>query len=128
MSGAVPPVAPPTASPGRREASRPGPGRAALDVSRGVVLATARLAVGEVPGVARIGRGGSLVRRLLPGGPPVRIESGEAGLEIRVLVVARAGQSLGTLGRSVATAVRGAIERILGLEVARVTVVVDGVG
>ncbi|GIW20222.1 MAG: hypothetical protein KatS3mg065_0518 [Chloroflexota bacterium] len=128
MSGAVPPVAPPTASPGRREASGPGLGRAALDVSRGVVLATARLAVGEVPGVARIGRGGSLVRRLLPGGPPVRIESGEAGLEIRVLVVARAGQSLGTLGRSVATAVRGAIERILGLEVARVTVVVDGVG
>lgn len=129
MSGAVPPVSPPsTASPGRREASGAGPERAALDVSRGVVLATARLAVGEVPGVARIGRGGSLVRRLLPGGPPLRIESGETGLEIRVVVVARAGQSLGTLGRSVASAVRGTIERVLGLEVARVTVVVDGVG
>lgn len=102
--------------------------RARLDVSRGVVLATARLAVREVPGVVRIGRGGSLLRRLVGDRAALRLEPGPGGLEVRLVVVARPGQPLARLGRAVAAAVRGAIERILGLEVARVVVVVDGVG
>lgn len=101
---------------------------AGLDVSRGVVLATARLAVRDVPGVARLGRGGSRLRRLLSGRSALRLDRADGGLEIRVVVVARPGQPLGALGRSVAAAVRRAIERSLGLEVAAVTVVIDGVG
>ncbi len=103
------------------------PARARLEVARSVVLATARLAVAEVPGVARIGRGGSLLRRLVVGRSPLRLEHGPAGLEVRLVVVVRPGESLGAVGRAVAAAVRGAVERVLGLEVARVTVVVDGV-
>lgn len=101
---------------------------ARLDVSPGVVLATARLAAREVPGVARIGRGGSVLRRFARGGPALRIAESDGGLDVRLVVVARPGRSLGALGRAVGAAVRGSIERVLGLEVARVTVVVDGVG
>jgi len=104
-----------------------GPTRARLDVSRTVVLATARLAAREVPGVVRLGRGGSLLRRLVEGRSPIRLTDGDAGLEVRLVLVVRAGEPLGPVGRAVASAVRGAIERALGLQLAAVTVVVDGV-
>jgi uncharacterized alkaline shock family protein YloU len=104
-----------------------GPPRARLDVSRSVVLATARLAAREVPGVVRLGRGGPPLRRLIGGRSSIRLVDAGTGLEVRLVLVARAGQPLGPLGRAVASAVRGAIERALGLQVAAVTVVVDGV-
>jgi uncharacterized alkaline shock family protein YloU len=114
-------------APGDGAGADGGPLRARLDVSRSVVLATARLAAREVPGVVRLGRGGSLLRRLVGGRSPIRLTDGGAGLEVRLVLVARAGRPLGPVGRTVASAVRSAIERALGLEVAAVTVVVDGV-
>ncbi len=101
--------------------------RAGIDVSQSVVVATARLAAREVKGVLRLGRGGSPIRRLLRPSRAVEISPGSHGLALRLVVVARAGQPLGEVGRAVALAVRGAVERVLGLEVETVTVVVDGV-
>lgn len=111
---------------GVRRGSGPA-ARAGIDVSRNVLLETARLAAREVPGVLRLGRGGPPLRRLLRPRQAVEVASGAEGLALRLVVVARAGQPLGTVGGAVALAVRGAVERVLGLEVEAVTVVVDGV-
>ena len=98
-----------------------------LHVTQSVVLEMVRLATEEVPGVLRIGRGGPRWRAALVGSPiDVTIREGTA--DVRVTVIARPGQPLGMLARQVRGAVTGAIERLLGLRVGTVTVVVDGVG
>jgi uncharacterized alkaline shock family protein YloU len=87
-----------------------------LTVGRGVIAELVRLAAFEVPGVARVGRGGPAWGGLLTG-PAVRLR-----------IVARPGQALGPLTAQVRTAVAATVERFLGLDLGAVTVIVDGVG
>ena len=92
-------------------------------VTREMVL----LAILEVPGVARVGRGGGRWRTWLSG-RPIRIALDGRRVTVRAWIVARPGQPLGPLAREVRAAIGGTVERLLGLEVGDVTVVVDGIG
>jgi uncharacterized alkaline shock family protein YloU len=98
-----------------------------LSLNRGVVDEMVRLAAYEVPGVARVSRGGPAWRALLSG-PPVVARVAGGGVSVRIWVVARPGQSLATVSREVRAAVAAAIERLLRLRLDSVTVTVDGVG
>lgn len=98
-----------------------------LRVGRRVVAEMVRLAVVEVPGVLRLGRGGPRWRGWLFGSPvSVRLRDGRA--TVRIALVARPAQALAPLTAQVRSAVEAAVERLLGLEAAEVTVIVDGVG
>jgi len=96
-----------------------------LAVSRRVILDVVRLAASETPGVARVGRS-SRWRRIV-GGRPIAVRVGDGSVSVTVHVVARADVSLPATAEEVRGAVAGAIERVLGLKVGSVTVVVDGV-
>ena len=98
-----------------------------LTVGRGVIAELVGLAALEVPGIVRIGRGGSPWRRYL-GGPSVAVRFEGERVRVRLWVVARPGQELRALTAQVGTAVAATVERLLGLELAEVTVLVDGVG
>jgi uncharacterized alkaline shock family protein YloU len=98
-----------------------------LTVGRGVISEMVRLAALEVPGVVRVGRAGPPWRAIL-GGPAVSTRVREARVFVRLWIVARPGQALGPLTAQVRTAVGAAVERLLGLELGAVTVLVDGVG
>jgi uncharacterized alkaline shock family protein YloU len=98
-----------------------------LTVGRGVIAELVRLAAFEVPGVARVGRGGPRWRRLLAG-RPVRVRIRDERVVVRLWVVARPGQTLGPLAAEVRTTVAATVERLLGLELGGVTVLVDGIG
>ena len=75
----------------------------------------------------RIGRGGSAWRRYL-GGPAVSVRIDGVRVRVRLWVVARPGQEIKPLAAQVGSTVAATVERLLGLELADVTVVVDGVG
>ena len=98
-----------------------------LTVGRGVIAELVRLAAFEVPGVARVGRGGAAWRRLLSG-PAVSVQVRNDRVSVRLWVVARPGQAIGPLAGQVRSAVAATVERLLGLELGSVTVLVDGVG
>jgi uncharacterized alkaline shock family protein YloU len=49
-------------------------------------------------------------------------------VDVRVVVIARPGQPLGPVADQVRAAVGAAVERLLGMELGAVTVLVDGVG
>jgi uncharacterized alkaline shock family protein YloU len=98
-----------------------------LTVGRGVIAELVRLAAFEVPGVARVGRGGAAWRRLV-GGPAVTVRIRDERVVVRLWVVARPGQPLTVLATQVRTTVAATVERLLGLELGAVTVLVDGVG
>ena len=98
-----------------------------LTVGHGVIAELVKLAAFEVPGVARVGYGGPTWRSWL-GGPAVRIRVTDERVLVKLHVVARPGQALGPLSAQVRTAVAATIERLLGLELDAVTVIVDGVG
>jgi uncharacterized alkaline shock family protein YloU len=98
-----------------------------LTVGRGVITEMVRLAALEVPGVVRVGRAGPPWRALL-GGPAVSARVRDARVFVRLWIVARPGHALGPLTAQVRTAVGAAVERLLGLELGAVTVLVDGVG
>jgi len=98
-----------------------------LTVGRGVIAELVSLAAFEVPGVARVGRRGPAWRALLVGrSVSVRVHNDR--VRVRVFIVARPGHALGPLAAQVRTAVAATVERLLGLDLDRVTVVVDGVG
>lgn len=97
-----------------------------LTVEKGVITEMVRLAAFEVPGVARVGRGGARWRALL--GPAVRARLHKDKVEVRLWIVARPGQPLVPLTGQVRSAVAATVERLLGLELGGVTVLVDGVG
>lgn len=102
-------------------------GRPLLSVGRGVIAEVARLAALEVPQVLRVGRAGPAWRVALLGSPiRIRVRSGE--VTVRLWLVARPGADLVAAAASVRSAVGIAIERLLGLHVAGVTVLVDGIG
>ncbi|MBI3751051.1 MAG: Asp23/Gls24 family envelope stress response protein [Chloroflexi bacterium] len=98
-----------------------------LSVGRGVIAEVARLAALEVPEVLRVGRAAPPWRVALAGSP-VRIRVRADEVSVRIWLVARPGADLVTATAAVQHAVGTAIERLLGLRVAGVTVLVDGVG
>ncbi len=103
----------------------PGPGTDPLTVSSGVVVEMVRSAVLEVPGVLKVRRGGPLA--CLTGSPvKARLEDGTAS--VRIWIIARSGQPLGPLAAQVRQVATVTLQRLLGLQVSDVTVVVDGVG
>ena len=69
---------------------------------------------------------GRPARRLIGGRRGVRFEGDR--VRVRLWVVARPGQEIRSLTTQVGTAVAATVERLLGLELADVTVLVDGVG
>ena len=98
-----------------------------LTVGHGVITEMVRLAALEVPGVHRVGRAGPLWRRVFLGrSVSTRVTDGR--VTVRLSLVARPGQPLEPLTAQVRTAVGATVERLLGLELEAVTVVVDGVG
>lgn len=98
-----------------------------LTVGKGVIDEMVRLAAFEVPGVARVSRGGPAWRAFLAG-PAVMTQLSDSGVRVRIWVVARPGQALPPLADQVRAAVGAAIERLLGLRLESVVVTVDGVG
>ena len=98
-----------------------------LTVGKGVIGELVRSAAFEVPGVARVGHGGPTWRGWLMG-PAVRVRVIDDRVRVRLRIVARPGQELGPLTAQVRTAVAATVERLLGLDLEAVTVIVDGVG
>jgi uncharacterized alkaline shock family protein YloU len=98
-----------------------------LTIRRGVIADLVRVAALEVKGVARVGRAGPAWRRLM-GGRAVSVRIREDRVIVRVWIVARPGQPLGPLTAQVRTAVTATVERMLGLDVGPVTILVDGIG
>jgi uncharacterized alkaline shock family protein YloU len=112
----------------RDHAAAPTPMRRPTDpltVSHSVIVEMVRVAALEVPGVLKVSRGGRL--RWLAGSP-VRAQVGDGRVSVRVWIVARPGHPLAPLAEQVRLAVGATIERLLGLELGEVTVVIDGVG
>ncbi|TAK02234.1 MAG: Asp23/Gls24 family envelope stress response protein [Chloroflexota bacterium] len=99
----------------------------ALSIGRGVIVDMIRLAAFEVPGVMRVARGGPAWRAVFRGAPVAVRVRGEQ-VEVRLWVVARPGADVSAVARQVRAAVAGAVERLLGLHLGSVTVVVDGIG
>lgn len=98
-----------------------------LSVGRSVIVETARLAALEVPDVLRVDRGGPRWRAILAG-PPIMVRVHGDEVSVRVRIIARPGVDLVTTAERVRAAVAAAVERLLGLQVREVTVLVDGVG
>jgi uncharacterized alkaline shock family protein YloU len=98
-----------------------------LSVGRGVIDEMVRLAALEIPGVARVSRGGPGWRAPFAG-PAIVTHLSDRGVRVRVWIVARPGQALVPLARQVRDAVGAAVERLLDLRLESVTVTVDGVG
>jgi len=98
-----------------------------LSVGRGVIVEVARLAALEVPEVLRVARRGPRWRAALAG-PPIMVRIRPDGVVVRLRIIARPGADLAITGRRVREAVGRAVERLLGLQVQEVSVLVDGVG
>lgn len=99
---------------------------APVSVRHRVIAAVAAAAASDVPGVVRVARGhGPLLGRLA--GPPVRTESREGRIDVRVWLLARRGASLPDLAERVRLAVARAVERQMGQQLGEVTAIVDGV-
>jgi len=99
----------------------------ALTVGRGVVAEVARLAALEVPDVLRVSRGGPVWRTRLAGSA-VGVRVHDDRVDVRLWIVARPGADVAAAAAHVRSVVSAAVERLLGLRVGTVTVVVDGVG
>ena len=98
-----------------------------LSVGRNVIVEVARLAALEVPEVLRVARRGPPWRAALAG-PPIIGRVRADGVVVRLRIIARPGADLAVTGRRVREAVGRAVERLLGLQVQEVSVLVDGVG
>ena len=98
-----------------------------LTVGTNVIAELVRLAAFEVPGVARVGRGGALWRRALAG-RAVHVRLDDDRVVVRIWIVARPGQAVRPLATQVRDAVAATVELLLGLDLGAVTVLVDGVG
>lgn len=98
-----------------------------LTVGRAVIAQLVRLAAIEVTGVARVGRARPAWASWLAG-PAVRVRIRDERVLVRLHVVARPGQALGPLAAEVRSRIEATIERLLGLKLETVTVIVDGVG
>ena len=98
-----------------------------LTVGRGVIVDVVRHAALEIPEVLRVSRRGPRWRAALAG-PAIAVRVRQDGVDVELRVLARPGADLVAAGRHVRDAVGLAVERLLGLKVRSVTVLVDGVG
>lgn len=98
-----------------------------LSVGRGVIFDVVRQAALEIPDVLAVSRRGPRWRAALAG-PPITVHVRPEGVEIELRVIARPGADLVAAGRHIRDAVGLAVQRLLGLEVRSVTVLIDGVG
>ena len=98
-----------------------------LTVSRGVIVEMSRMSAYEVPGVVRVARRGPAWRAFIAG-PAVGVRIRDGRVQVRVHVIARPARSLIHVASGVRSAVAATVERLLGLELGSVTVVVDAVG
>ncbi len=98
-----------------------------LTVGRGVIVEVARLAALENPAVLRVARRGPPWRAALAG-PAIMVRVRKEGVELELRIIARPGADLVAAGRQVRNAVGLAVQRLLGLDVRSVTVLIDGVG
>lgn len=98
-----------------------------LSVGRSVIVEVARLAALEVPDVLRVARRGPPWRAALAG-PPITVRVRQEGVVVRLRIIARPGADLAATGGRVRDAVGRAVERMLGLRVLEVSVLIDGVG
>ena len=98
-----------------------------LTVGRGVIVEVVRLAALEIPEVLQVARRGPPWRAALAG-RPINVRVRREGVEVELRIIARPGADLVRAGRDVREAVGRAVERLLGLQVRSVTVLVDGVG
>ena len=98
-----------------------------LSVGRSVIVEVARLAALEVPDVLRVARRGPPWRAALAG-PPIVVRVRTEGVVVRLRIIARPGADLAATGRRVRESVGRAVERMLGLHVQDVSVLIDGVG
>jgi len=98
-----------------------------LTVGRGVVVDVVRHAALEIPEVLAVSRRGPRWRAALAG-PAIMVRVRPEGVEIELRILARPGADLVAAGRHVREAVGLAVQRLLGLEVRSVMVLIDGVG
>jgi uncharacterized alkaline shock family protein YloU len=108
-----------------------------ISVAQSVVQKIAGMATREIAGVYAMGSGTSrafgAIRERIPGssGPNVAqgvgVEVGETQAAIDLDIVIEYGVSVADLGRSIQRNVKQAIERMTGLEVVEVNVMVDDV-
>ena len=98
-----------------------------LTVGRGVIVDVVRQAAMEIPEVLAVSRRGPRWRAALAG-PALTVRVRPEGIEVELRIIARPGADLVAAGRHVRQAVGLAVERLLGLGVRSVTVLVDGVG
>lgn len=98
-----------------------------LSVGRGVIVEVARLAALEVPEVLQVARRGPRWRAALAG-PAVMVRMKPEGVVVRLRIIARPGADLTETGHRVREAVGRAVERMLGVHVHEVSVLIDGVG
>jgi uncharacterized alkaline shock family protein YloU len=108
-----------------------------ITVAQGVVQKIAGMATREIAGVYAMGTGSSrafgAIRERIPGssGPNVAqgvgVEVGETQAAIDLDIVIEYGVSVADLGRSIQRNVKQSIERMTGLEVVEVNVMVDDV-
>ncbi len=108
-----------------------------ITVAQTVVQKIAGMACREISGVYAMGTGGTralgAIRERIPGssGPNVAqgvgVEVGETQAAIDLEIVIEYGVSVADVGRSIQRNVKQAIERMTGLEVVEVNVIVDDV-
>lgn len=98
-----------------------------LTVGRAVISEVVRQTALEIPEVLKVARRGPPWRSALAG-PAVTVRVRPEGVELELRIIARPGADLVAAGRNVRNAVGLAVERLLGLQVRSVTVLVDGVG
>ena len=105
----------------------PSPTPIELSIGRGVIVDVVRQAALEMPEVLAVERRGPRWRAALAG-PAIAVRVRPEGVEIELRIIARPAADLVAAGRNVRNAVGLAVQRLLGLEVRSVTVLVDGVG
>ena len=105
----------------------PWPTPVELSVGRGVIVDVVRQAALEIPEVLAVARRGPRWRAALAG-PAIAVRVRPEGVEIELRIIARPAADLVAAGRNVRNAVGLAVQRLLGLDVRSVTVLVDGVG
>jgi uncharacterized alkaline shock family protein YloU len=98
-----------------------------LTVGRGVIVDVVRQAALEIPEVLAVARRGPRWRAALAG-PAIAVRVRPEGVEIELRIIARPAADLVAVGRHVRNAVGLAVQRLLGLDVRSVTVLIDGVG
>jgi uncharacterized alkaline shock family protein YloU len=122
---------------GRTGAGAPAETRGKTTIADGVVAKIAGMAAREVPGIHSLGAGMArafgAMRERVPGGGGggvtrgVKVEVGERQAAVDLDVVVEYGVSIVDVAGGVRTNVISAVERMTGLEVVEVNIVVDDV-